>query len=99
MTATPCGEKNRSREMIHNQMVTPPLAAMEETTLRLKIATTKRRTRSRRPRTRLRWGGAGWGAVDKVFRNFFSLCWQPKRALAGLEWWSLPPESVVTVLK
>src|SRR5437588_537587 len=51
-------------------MVTPPFAAIEGTTFRLKTATTKRRTRSRRPRTRLRWGWAAdslvadWMAVD-----------------------------------
>src|SRR5580704_19460945 len=58
MTAMPCGQKNRIREMIQSQMVTPPLAAMDGTTLRLKTATTKSRTRSQRPRTRRRWGAA-----------------------------------------
>src|SRR5258708_24830618 len=85
MTATPCGQKNRSSEVIHNQMVTPALAAMEETTLRLKIATTKRSTRSRRPSTRLRWGGAGWVAVDKVLLRRVSLRFggQPLRLRSG----------------
>src|SRR5277367_1912809 len=55
----PWGQKKRMREMIHSQMVTPPLAAMDGTTLRLKTATTKSRTRSHRPRTRRRWGVAG----------------------------------------
>jgi hypothetical protein len=55
------------REMIQSQMVTPPLAAMEGTTFRLKTATTKRRTRSRRPRARIRWGVvAGWAVVDMI---------------------------------
>jgi hypothetical protein len=64
----PCGQKKRTREMIQSQMVTPPLAAMEGTTFRLKTATTKRRTRSRRPRARIRWGwAADWVVVDKVF--------------------------------
>src|ERR1700693_668118 len=67
MTARPCGQKNRTREMIQSQMVTPPLAAMEGTTLRLKMATTKSRTRSRRPRARISWGWAGWVVVDKIF--------------------------------
>src|SRR5467141_2704674 len=69
MTAMPCGQKKRMREMIQSQMVTPPLAAMEGTTFRLKTATTKRRTRSRRPRARIRWGWAGWVVVDKL------VCW------------------------
>src|ERR1700731_1399265 len=67
MTAMPCGQKKRRREMIQSQMVTPPLAAMEGTTLRLNTATTNRRTRSRRPRARIRWGWvAGWAVVDKI---------------------------------
>ena len=53
--------------MIQSQMVTPPLAAMEGTTLRLKTATTKRRTRSRRPRARMSLVWAGWAAVDNLF--------------------------------
>src|ERR1700733_1457435 len=65
MTAIPCGQKKRRREMIQSQMVTPPLAAIEGTTLRLKTATTKRRTRSRRPRARMSLV-AGWVVVDKV---------------------------------
>src|SRR5258706_4675089 len=67
MTAMPCGQKKRMSEMIQSQMVTPPLAAMDGTTFRLKTATTKRRTRSRHPRARMRWGwAAGWVVVDKV---------------------------------
>src|SRR5580693_6235256 len=58
MTAIPCGQKNRTSEMIQSQMVTPPLAAIDGTTLRLKTATTKRRTRSQRPRTRRRRGAS-----------------------------------------
>src|ERR1700742_559850 len=54
----PCGQKNRTREMIQSQTVTPPLAAIEGTTLRLKTATTKRRTRSQRPSTRRRCGAS-----------------------------------------
>src|ERR1017187_5409703 len=50
--------------MIQSQMVTPPLAAMDGTTLRLKTATTKSSTRSRRPSARIRWGWAGWAVVD-----------------------------------
>src|SRR5665811_1171690 len=67
MTAIPWGQKNRRSEMIQSQMVTPPLAAMEGTTLRLKTATTKSSTRSRRPRARIRWGcSADCGVVDKI---------------------------------
>src|SRR5580704_3228576 len=44
--------------MIQSQIVTPPLAAIDGTTLRLKTATTKRRTRSQRPRTRRRCGAS-----------------------------------------
>ena len=56
--------------MIQSQMVTPPLAAMDGTTLRLKTATTKRSTRSRRPRARMSFGAAsGWAVVDKIFRE------------------------------
>src|ERR1700722_17889864 len=80
MTAMPCGQKKRRREMIQSQMVTPPLAAMEGITFRLKTATTKRRTRSRRPRARIRWGwAAGWAVVDK-----FSLGAESNRFLTGI---------------
>src|ERR1700688_2071315 len=65
----PCGQKKRRSEMIQSQMVTPPLAAMEGTTFKLKTATTKRRTRSRRPRARMSLGGAGWAVVDKVLER------------------------------
>src|SRR5260221_11770437 len=54
----PCGQKNRTSEISHSQTVTPPLAAMDGTTLRLKTATTKRRTRSQRPSTRRRPGAS-----------------------------------------
>src|SRR5207248_6300770 len=60
MTAMPCGQKNKRREMIHSQTVTPPLAAIDGTTFRLNTATTNSSTRSRRPRARIRWG---WAAV------------------------------------
>src|SRR5271166_6596960 len=52
----PCGQKNRVKETSHSHTVTPPLAAMDGTTLRLKTATTKSKTRSQRPRTRFRLG-------------------------------------------
>src|SRR5258707_12731226 len=81
MTAMPCGQKNNRREMIQSQMVTPPLAAMLGTTLRLKTATTKRRTRSRRPRARMRWV-AGWAVVDTRLCGW---CWpRNSRFLTGL---------------
>src|SRR5258707_11027590 len=59
MTAMPCGQKNNRREMIQSQTVTPPLAAMLGTTLRLKTATTNSSTRSKRPRTRFKGGWLG----------------------------------------
>ena len=54
MTAMPCGQKNRTSEMIHSQTVTPPLAAIEGTTFKLKTATTNSNTKSRRPRARIK---------------------------------------------
>src|SRR6185312_9433825 len=59
MTAMPCGQKNNSSDTIHSQTVTPPLAAIDGTTFRLKMATTNNRTKSARPRTRLRCGWSG----------------------------------------
>src|SRR5579863_7807518 len=83
MTAMPCGQKNRTRDMIQSQMVTPPLAAIEGTTFRLKTATTKRRTRSRRPRARIKCGWAtGWAAVVDKFplgSPRFASARQPRR--------------------
>src|SRR5580704_8159957 len=67
MTAIPCGQKNRTSEMIQSQTVTPPLAAIDGTTLRLKTATTKRRTRSQRPRTRRRCGASDVEAAAGEF--------------------------------
>src|SRR5580692_4221874 len=85
----PWGQKKRTREMIHSQMVTPPLAAMDGTTLRLKTATTKRRTRSHRPRTRRRWGASGArvteGAVMTSFDNLALLGWPGLRDGTALE--------------
>src|SRR5258708_917884 len=52
----PCGQKNRSSEMIQSQTVTPPLAAIEGTTFKLNTATTNSSTRSKRPRTRFKRG-------------------------------------------
>src|ERR1700723_580058 len=86
MTAIPCGQKKRRREMIQSQMVTPPLAAIEGTTLRLKTATTNRRTRARRPRARIKWGWAtGWAVVDKVAlrRASLRIGGQPLRLRSG----------------
>ncbi len=59
MTAMPWGQKKRMSEIIQSQTVTPPFAAIEGTTFRLKTATTKSSTRSQRPRTRRRCGVAG----------------------------------------
>src|SRR5215472_5324507 len=66
MTARPCGQKKRRSEMIQSQTVTPPLVAIEGTTFRLNTATTKRRTRSQRPRTRLSWGASVALAEENV---------------------------------
>ena len=67
MTAMPCGQKNKSREMIQSQIVIPPFAAIEGTTLRLKTATTNSKTKSRRPSARISFGAASdWDVVDKV---------------------------------
>src|SRR5689334_15237320 len=52
----PCGQKKRSSEMIQSQTVTPPFAAIDGTTFKLKTATTNSSTRSQRPRTRFRCG-------------------------------------------
>ena len=60
------GPEKNSQAMIHSQTVTPPLAAIDGTTFRLKTATTKSRTRSKRPRTRFRCGWlASWVSADK----------------------------------
>src|ERR1700756_4218453 len=54
----PWGQKKSSSEMIQSQTVTPPLAAIEGTTFRLKTATTNSSTRSQRRRTRRRRGAS-----------------------------------------
>src|SRR5438552_17382390 len=74
----PCGQKKSASEMIHSQTVTPPLAAMDGTTLRLKTATTKSRTRSHRPSTRRRCSascvtGADGAAVTSFANGVFSM--------------------------
>src|SRR6267154_1313195 len=67
----PCGQKKSMSEMIQSQTVTPPLAAIEGTTLRLKTATTKSKTRSQRPSTRRRCGTSlARGAADAVMTSF-----------------------------
>src|SRR5258708_28369665 len=71
MTAMPCGQKKSTSEMIQSQTVTPPLAAIEGTTLRLKTATTKSKTRSHRPSTRRRCGASlARGAAGAVMTSF-----------------------------
>src|SRR5580700_407935 len=62
-TAMPCGQKKKTREISQSQTVIPPLAEIEGTTLRLTIATTKSKTRSQRPRTRLRCAVSVCGSV------------------------------------
>src|SRR5437773_2097333 len=74
----PCGQKKSASEMTYSQTVTPPLAAMDGTTLRLKTATTKSRTRSQRPSTRRRCGascarGADGAAVTSFANGVFSM--------------------------
>src|SRR5579884_23372 len=69
MTAIPCGQKKSRTEMIQSQTVTPPLAAMEGATFRLKTATTNSSTRSQRPRTRLRLGGLGSVDISLYAKN------------------------------
>src|SRR5258706_2917273 len=67
----PWGQKKSMSEMIQSQTVTPPLAAIEGTTLRLKTATTKSKTRSQRPSTRRRCGTSlARGAADAVMTSF-----------------------------
>src|SRR5258708_936018 len=78
ITAMPCGQKKSMSEMIQSQTVTPPLAAMEGTTLRLKTATTKSKTRSHRPSTRRRCGascarGAIGAAVTSLVNDALSM--------------------------
>src|SRR5260370_33233734 len=66
-----CGQKKSMSEMIQSQTVTPPWAAIEGTTLRLKAATTKSKTRSHRPSTRRRCGASGaTGAAGAVMTSF-----------------------------
>src|SRR5579864_4494181 len=80
MTAIPCGQKKSKIEMIHNQIVTPPLAAMDGTTFKLKTATTNSSTRSQRPRTRLRCGELA--SEDKAHLDVSS---RPRRDLLFLQ--------------
>src|SRR5437764_14564001 len=72
MTAMPCGQKNSSNAKDHSHTVTPPLAAMVGTTLRLTMATTNNKTRSPAPRTRRKWGAPGAAGVRLTsFANGF----------------------------
>src|SRR5438477_3632563 len=74
MTAMPCGQKNSSNAKDHSHTVTPPLAAMVGTTLRLTMATTNNKTRSPGPRTRRKWGAPGAAGVRLTsFANGFLL--------------------------
>src|SRR2546421_661476 len=74
----PCGQKKSASEIIHSHTVTPPLAAMDGTTFRLKTATTNSRTRSHRPSTRRRCGascatGADGAAMTSFANGVFSM--------------------------
>src|SRR6266581_1930973 len=72
MTAMPCGQKNSNNAKDHSHTVTPPLAAMVGTTLRLTMATTNNKTRSPGPRTRRKWGAPGAAGVRLTsFANGF----------------------------
>src|ERR1051326_160860 len=78
MTAIPWGQKNKTSEIIQSHTVTPPFAAMDGTTLRLKTATTKSRTRSQRRSTRRKCGTlpccrAGMLGVVTSCDNMFSV--------------------------
>src|SRR2546430_2241457 len=74
MTAMPCGQKNSSNAKDHSHTVTPPLAAMVGTTLRLTMATTNNKTRSPGPRTRRKRGAPGAAGVRLTsFANGFLL--------------------------
>src|ERR1700760_3575329 len=88
MTAMPCGQKKSSSAMIHNQTVTPPLAAMDGTTLRLKTATTNSRTRSQRPRTRFKFVGLAEFDSPDIF------CGLQKRGGRGR-----PPHTLVSLVR
>ena len=56
VTAAPCGQKYNARASSHNQSVTGPEDEIAGIRFRLATATTKRSTRSRRPKTRSRPG-------------------------------------------
>src|SRR2546428_1960453 len=90
----PCGQKKSTSEMIQSQTVTPPLAAMEGTTLRLKTATTKSKTRSHRPSTRRRCGtSCVAGAVIVASIAKFLLPQDSRRGIAGgCENWKAGPK-------
>src|SRR6266853_4737941 len=84
----PCGQKKSAREIIHSQTVTPPFAALDGTTLRLKTATTKSRTRSPRPSTRRRCGAscassADGAAVASFANGVFSYWTERCRLVSG----------------
>src|ERR1700761_215833 len=54
VTAAPCGQKKQARAISHNHKVTGPEAETAGIRFRLATATTKSKTRSRRPSTRSR---------------------------------------------
>src|SRR5262245_10187795 len=56
MTAIPCGQKKQMSAKIQSQTVAAPLAAIDGTTFRFTMATTKSRTKSRRPSARFSCG-------------------------------------------
>src|SRR5579863_7380449 len=83
----PCGQKKNNNAMSHSQTVTPPLAAIDGTTFRLKTATTNSKTRSQRPRTRFRCGGLVMSPLADKTCSLISGLKPPtiwRRSIAGL---------------
>src|SRR5207253_9852933 len=54
MTAMPCGKKKHSNATSQSHRATGPLVAIEETVLRLRMATTNKSATSHRPSSRRR---------------------------------------------
>src|SRR5712691_11717011 len=54
MTAMPCGKKKHSNATSQSHRATDPLVAIDETVLRLRMATTNKSAKSHRPSSRRR---------------------------------------------
>src|ERR1700677_4832917 len=75
VTAAPCGQKKQERAISHSQSVTGPEAETAGIRFRLATATTKSKTRSRRPSTRSRPGfffPVGMGLATLVLPYYFA---------------------------